>query len=169
MITPFDIAVREFQEVDSISDLTRLVRTAYQSLADMGLFFWGTRQTEEETKQRVTAAHTTLVGYHDARLIATISLYPSRSDHSCAHYHEAWYFGQFAVMPELQRTGIGSYLLDEIEHRAVSAGASRIALDTAEPAGHLIRYYEKRGYAFVQHQQWDKVNYRSVILSKRLR
>jgi hypothetical protein len=58
-------------------------------------------------------------------------------------------------------------LLRLVEERAQADGEF-IALDTAEPATHLIRYYEKRGYRFVQHQQWEKVNYRSVILSKRL-
>ena len=28
--------------------------------------------------------------------------------------------------------------------------------------------YTKRGYRFIEYSQWDIVNYRSVILSKRL-
>src|SRR5438552_3446878 len=91
--------IRAFQDGDSISELTRLVRSAYQSLADMGLFFWGTRQTDEMTQERVDEANTTLVACRDDRLIATISLYALKGSHRCEHYRHAWHFGQFAVLP----------------------------------------------------------------------
>jgi|SRR5665213_1565600 len=162
------LEIREFRQTDSISELTALIRSAYQSLADMGLHAWGTWQTDDVTRDRINRANTTLVGIQSDEMIATISLYSSKPDHPCEHYHEAWYFGQFAVRPDLQRSGIGSHLIDLIEARAKNSGAHRIALDTPETAHHLIRYYEKHGYSFVQHQQVDKVNYRSVILSKEL-
>ena len=51
-----------------------------------------------------------------------------------------------------------------------SSGFKEIALDTCEDAESLISYYEKRGYRFVEHVQWDPkiVNYRSVVMSKSL-
>jgi ribosomal protein S18 acetylase RimI-like enzyme len=77
-------------------------------------------------------------------------------------------FSQFGVEPGLQRRGIGSILLDLVERRARETGAGELALDTAEGAAHLIKLYEKRGYRFVEHADWEKTNYRSVVLSKRL-
>ncbi|MDP4199038.1 MAG: GNAT family N-acetyltransferase [Bacteroidota bacterium] len=163
-----DLEIREFGEHDSISELTQLVRIAYKRLGDMGLQFWGTWQTDDVTRDRISDADQTLIALRNREMIATISLYPSRPESRCEYYRQAWCFGQFAVKPDLQRTGIGSHLLNLVEERARMKGASYIALDTAETAYHLIEYYEKRGYSFVQHQQWDRVNYRSVVMSKNL-
>src|SRR5512140_3283219 len=103
-MAPLDgIEIREFRESDSISELTLLIRSAYKQLADMGLHFWATHQDENDTLDRVKRAHATIVATKAERLVATISLYSSRESHPCEHYRSAWYFGQFAVSPELQR------------------------------------------------------------------
>ena len=47
-------------------------------------------------------------------------------------------------------------------------GAAELALDTAEPARHLIDWYTRLGYRFIEYAQWDVTNYRSVVMSKRL-
>jgi len=57
-------------------------------------------------------------------------------------------------------------LLKEVEVEASKNGVEELALDTAEPAIHLIEFYKKRGYRFIEYTQWDEVNYRSVIMSK---
>ena len=163
-----DIAISDYQPSDSIPELTELIHGAYKQLGDMGLRFVGTWQTEDMTLDRIQDAHTTLVGRADNKIVATVSLYRSKVDHKCEHYRSAWYFGQFAVDPSLQKSGIGSRLIEHVEDIAKAAGAPFIALDTAESAGHLIAFYEKRGYSFVQYQQWDEPNYRSVIMSKPL-
>ena len=56
--------------------------------------------------------------------------------------------------------------MDFVEQRAADLGATEIALDTAEPAAHLIAFYEARGYRLVGHKQRRHTNYRSAILSK---
>jgi predicted N-acetyltransferase YhbS len=72
------------------------------------------------------------------------------------------------VSPNEQGRGIGSRLIAEVERRSKQAGATELALDTAEPAQHLVDYYGRRGYRFVEHAQWTGKTYRSVIMSKRL-
>jgi GNAT superfamily N-acetyltransferase len=167
-LNSLNLEIREFQLTDSISELTQLIRVSYKALADMEIYMWGTWQNDETTRDRIDRAHTTLIALQNGKMVATISLYAAKPDHPCEHYRKAWYFGQFAVRPDLQRSGIGSHFIELVEGHAKSHGALQIALDTAEPATHLISYYEKRGYAFVQYQQWEKVNYRSVIMSKNL-
>jgi hypothetical protein len=54
------------------------------------------------------------------------------------------------------------------EARAREKGVAELALDTSEHAEGLIAMYKRRGYRFIEYAQWDSVNYRSVILSKRL-
>jgi GNAT superfamily N-acetyltransferase len=63
---------------------------------------------------------------------------------------------------------IGSRLIAHVEQRAAEKGIAELAVDTAEPATHLRRFYAARGYRFVEHAQWTCVNYRSVVMSKRI-
>lgn len=55
-----------------------------------------------------------------------------------------------------------------IEQFAIGHGADELALDTAEGATHLTRWYERLGFRFFQHVSWDETNYLSVVMSKRL-
>jgi GNAT superfamily N-acetyltransferase len=77
--------------------------------------------------------------------------------------------GQFAVAPELQGAGLGARLMALAEQRAFETGAVEIALDTAEPAEHLVALYQRRGYRVIEHARWSHTNYRSVIMSKPVR
>jgi len=77
--------------------------------------------------------------------------------------------GQFAVAPEHQACGLGGRLMDLVEARAAKTGAEEIVLDTAETAAHLVAWYGRRGYRLIEHAQWVHTNYRSVIMSKRVR
>lgn len=76
--------------------------------------------------------------------------------------------GQFAVEPAWQSRGVGSMLLSIAERRTVETGAAELALDTAETADELIRFHSRRGFRFIEYVRWDVVNYRSVVLSKRV-
>ena len=62
----------------------------------------------------------------------------------------------------------GLRLLEWVEGEALRRGATELALDTAEGAAHLRRWYGARGYRLVAHAQWGVTNYRSVILSRAL-
>jgi GNAT superfamily N-acetyltransferase len=68
----------------------------------------------------------------------------------------------------LQRGGIGGRLVAHLEAKARELGSTCLALDTAEGATHLVQWYERLGFRFVQHAQWDVTNYRSVVMSKSL-
>lgn len=60
--------------------------------------------------------------------------------------------------------------MEAVEHRAfMEPGINEIALDTAEPATHLVDWYTRRGYRFVQFVQWRDKTYRSKIMSKPVR
>jgi GNAT superfamily N-acetyltransferase len=163
------LIIRPIEPTDSIADLTDLLHRAYARLAAMGLRFYATYQTEEQTRERLDDAEC-FVGVMDDRIVATIAYYGPARSKGCDWYKrpDVAYFGQFAVEPDLQRRGIGERLIDTVERRALADGAAELALDTAEPAEHLIRYYTRLGYRLVDHVQWDLANYRSVIMSKTL-
>ena len=75
---------------------------------------------------------------------------------------------QLAVDPSMQGSGLGSRLLLHGESRAAAAGASALALDTAEGAHGLIAFYERRGYRIVGRHNFASTPYWSVILAKEL-
>jgi ribosomal protein S18 acetylase RimI-like enzyme len=60
-------------------------------------------------------------------------------------------------------------MMDIVEEEARSMEkVNEIALDTAETAYHLIDFYKKRGYRYIETIKWDATNYKSVVLSKSL-
>jgi GNAT superfamily N-acetyltransferase len=166
---PEGLRIRRFDLEDSVEELTDLLHHAYLELAEMGFRYWATHQSVDDTRRRVGGAEC-WVALLDGRLVGTITLRPCAKARGCPFYDrpEVAVFSQFAVEPGLQRLGVGSRLLDLVERRARKTGASELALDTAERAEHLITLYEKRGYRCVGNVDWDKTNYRSVVMSKRL-
>ena len=159
--------IRLFNDTDSVSELTALLHRSYARLANMGLDYLATHQSEEVTIARM-AKGLCYVLKVEGDLIATIMY------HGPAHIgHTPWldrkdvsHFGQLAVDPQFQGRGIGKRLVGVAEAEAWREGACEIALDTAEPALHLVEWYKKLGYRFIEFAQWKETSYRSVIMSK---
>lgn len=163
------VVLRPYREGDSITELTELLHRAYSGLAAMGFRYLATHQDEATTLERLNG-DLSFVGELEGKLVATVSLYPPDKNSTSAWYSRdgVWCFGQFGVEPELQRSGLGSAMMDLVEQSARAQGAEELACDTSEGATHLIRWYYSRGYRFIEHVQWDVTNYRSVVLSKKM-
>jgi len=159
--------VRPLAPEDSISELTALLHRAYKQLADMGLRFVATYQDDDTTRKRISHSEC-YVAVMDGKIVGTIKLEPPESTGGSPWYDrpDVAGFGQFGVEPELQGMGIGRTLLAKVEERARELGAAELALDTAEPATHLIELYERWGFRIVETVQWGVTNYRSVVMSK---
>lgn len=170
MSIPFQI--QRFDEalhLSLVEPLTSLLHSAYAPLAEQGMRYTATYQPPEKTLQRLKSGESYLCFYEN-ELCGTVTLYPENESSSCEYYRKpgVYCFGQFAIRSDLQGKQLGSMLMDYLEYRARELGARELALDTAEPAHHLIQMYEKRGYQIVDHTQWEVTNYRSVIMSKSL-
>lgn len=163
------IRIRPLGPDDSLDELTELLHRAYQRLAVMGLNFTAVDQESSVTRGRAQGG-TCLVAEVAGAMVGTVTYYPPGGKAYCAWYAcgGVGHLGQFAVLPGCQRRGIGGQLLDAAEALAAHDGAKELALDTAEPAVHLTKYYEQRGYRLVGHEQWEGKTYRSVIMSKTL-
>ena len=168
-----------FSDNESIEELTNLLHASYKRLADMGLKFVATYQTTEYTKSFIKNGECFIIKDEaqeesiENKIIATVMYYNSvfhEEDIDPEWYKNDFvaYFGKFAVHPDYQCKGIGGMMMDYLEEYAKSKGKTELALDTSEKALHLIEYYKKRGYRFIQHHQWNVTNYRSVIMSKKL-
>jgi len=169
VINESEILVRLLQPDDSFTEMTEMLHLAYRQLADMGLKFVATYQDETVTRERSLTNGICLVAVSNKKIIGTLMVNFPEWTKGTAFYEQnhVSHFGQFAIIPEFQKCGIGSKLLGLAEQLAFTAlGATEIALDTSENAYHLLDYYTKRGYRFIEYVQWDVTNYRSKILSK---
>jgi predicted N-acetyltransferase YhbS len=128
-----------------------------------------THQSDAVTRERLDQGEC-FVALADRTIVGTILFKDTTQTRGCPWYDrsEVACLAQFAVAPTLQAKGLGRQLINLVERHAEAAGAREIALDTAEPAKHLVGWYSRLGYRFVEHAQWTHTNYRSVILSKAL-
>lgn len=164
-----DYEIRKLSEGDSLEELTRVIHRAYARLGAMGLNFTAVDQPVEVTKQRVRRGVCFIAVLAD-QLIGTITVQPPEPDSECGHFRQPHVASarQFAVCPAFQGIGLGGALLAAAETWAARRGYSEIAIDTAEPARHLVDLYSRRGFREVGWVRWPGKTYRSVVMSKAL-
>ncbi len=168
-MNPGNFTIRELRPEDSIPGITALLHEAYAQWGTKGLKFMATWQDDATTARRLHAG-ISFVAEQEGKIAGVVTLRSPHAASTCPWYSQpgVWTFGQFAVRPALQRHGLGSRLLDWVEERASVLGGKELALDTAEPATQLVEWYQRLGFRFIQHHQWEETNYRSVVLSKSL-
>ena len=161
--------IRPLNEDDSLEELTQLLNSSYKKLADEGFKFLASHQNAAITKKRIEKGKC-FVATLNGKICGTICFYSSKNFPYLKWYenHAVASCGQFAVEEKFQNRGIGNKLIEYAEQLALEEGAEEIAIDTAEGASQLTRFYENRGYRFVAFAQWETTNYRSVIMSKKL-
>jgi GNAT superfamily N-acetyltransferase len=164
------ITYRKLRASDDVDAITRMLHEAYAPLAAAGMRFVASHQDVSTTKARLARGET-FVAVAGGDLIGIITWYDAQATQGSPFYDrdDVGHFGQFSVRPSHQRRGIGSRLIEIVEQRARDEGVSELALDTSERASDLIAMYSRKGYRFIEHAQWEDVNYRSVIMSKALR
>lgn len=157
-----DLSVRLAGEGD-VGALRVLVNEAYRELAEMGLNFTGTYQDEELTRLRMRGKEVYLA-YLGDELVGTVSLEVGRPPGEAPYL----YVNQLAVAPPHKRRGIGRFLMGLAEQRAREQGVSRLRLDTAIPARHLVEFYQALGYRVVDEVRREGKTYRSYVMEKRI-
>lgn len=163
------IIIRQLLASDSLIELTDLLHRAYARLADMGLRYRATHQSVEVTRERVEQG-TCFLAVAGSVLVGTVVFKDMAQTGGCAWYDQpdVASLTQFAVEPGLQGEGLGRRLILMAEDAALASGSAEIALDTAEPAHHLVDWYGRLGYRPIEYVQWGHTNYRTVIMSKTL-
>jgi len=162
--------IRRVTPEDSFATMTELLHAAYARLGAMGFNYTAVDQSEEVTRERA-AGGTCLVAVAGDVMIGTVTFYEPGRATGCGWYRrpDVAVIGQFGVRPDHQGRGIGTGLLREAELLGVSTGSAELALDTSEGAEHLIAWYERKGFRFIEYAQWRGKKYRSMIMSKTLR
>lgn len=161
--------IRPLEEKGSWEELTALLHRAYADLGARGWNYTAVDQPVETTRRRALDGEC-LVAVDQGRIVGTVTVGLAGAMRDPPGYAREGMaiVNQFAVEPSLQGTGLGSRLLVRAEERARELGAATVALDTAEGATHLIRYYEARGYRLNGRIAFEGKTYTSVVLSKPL-
>lgn len=163
------IEIRQYRASDDVDAITAMLHRAYAGLAGMGFKYLATYQSADITRDRLNGELSFVAVVGDV-IVGTVTLYDQPYEDACLYYRDpnVARFGQFGIEPHLQQSGLGSRMMDLVEETAKELGFRELACDTAEGATHLVNWYVRRGYHFVEHVQWELANYRSVVLSKRL-
>jgi GNAT superfamily N-acetyltransferase len=154
-------------DLDSLDKLTEMLHRAFARLAQMGLNCTCVDQSVRTTEMRA-ARGDCYVAACDGQIVGTMTLCGRDSGSSCELYHhsELATIRQFAVDPLYQDRGIGKSMLALADHWAATRGYAELALDTPEPAQHLVAWYRGQGFRIVDTVHFDGKRYDSVILSK---
>ncbi len=161
------LLIRSLTEADSVTSLTGLLHRAYARLGAMGLNYTAVDQPPDVTVSRINGGQC-YVAEWSGELAGTIVVQPTYSANECEYFTRPGVAAvhQFGVEPALQGRGIGGALLEACEVWAKEQGFRELAMDTAEPASHLVDMYTRLGYRRVGFVQWSGKVYRSVVLSK---
>lgn len=147
--------------------MTALLHRAFAPPGEAGLNCTCVNQTVDTTRSRATRGDC-YVAVCDGRLVGTMTLYAPERDSSCELYRrdDIASLRQFAVEPLWQARGIGTLLIAFADHWAATRGYAELALDTPQPAAHLIAFYRGQGFRIVDFVRFDGKHYDSAILSK---
>jgi ribosomal protein S18 acetylase RimI-like enzyme len=147
---------------NDVPAITLLVNAAYKELADLGLNYTATYQKDDTTRERISNGRCFLLKDRTNRIVGTILM-------TVENYftnRDTAYLGQFGVLPEHKRSGLGTLLIEHCEALAKNEGFEGIQLDTAIPAKRLVDWYLKREYKVVGQQHFDGKTYDSYVFEK---
>lgn len=163
------ITLRPLSDGDSLDELTAMLRRAFSRLGQMGLNCTCVDQSVAVTRERIEKG-ACYVAVCDGRLVGTLALYEPGPGSESAWYHRQSVVSvhQLGVDPEFQGRGLGTDLLTFAEGWAQEHGYQELALDTPQPAKHLLAFYMGCEYRPVESVEFEGKNYRSVVLSKRV-
>lgn len=163
------VLYRFLTPTDDLVAITGLLHRAYAPLAAAGMRYVASHQPVEMTRQRM-AKGDTIVAVSSEEVVGVVTLARASETQGTPFYDrdDVAMFGQYAVNPDMQHTGVGSTLLALVEKLAAERGVRELALDTSEHAAALIEMYAAHGYRFVEHFRFSTVNYRSVVMAKTL-
>ncbi|MBK7963375.1 MAG: GNAT family N-acetyltransferase [Bdellovibrionales bacterium] len=147
--------------VEDIQNLRLLLNSAYKQLADLGLNFNATFLDDESTADGLVDGRT-FVLYRKDQLIGTIKI----RKHNYVDDRPCLYVSRLAVLPDLQKNGLGLFLMNLAERIAKREDFKCMQLDTAQPAEHLLKIYQDYGFKIIRPIYYEGNTYCSWILEK---
>lgn len=146
-----------------VHNLRKLLNSAYKRFADLGLNYNATFQDDELTADGLADGRTFVLDLN-GQLVGTMKL----RKHNYIDDRPCLYLSRFAVQPNLQGQGLGLHLLKLAEQIARREGFLCMQLDTAQPAEHLVIFYQNCGFKIMRPIYYEGKTYCSWILEKSL-
>lgn len=164
------ITLRRLRPDDSMDELTAMLRRAFTRLGASGMNCTCVTQTPAITLQRIGLGDC-LVALAGTRMVGTVTLQTADPQAEIGWYRHPSVASlhQLAVEPSHQGAGIGQQLLRAAEVWAFNQRCVALALDTPEPARHLLAFYASQGFKRQSTVQIPGRSYRSAVLSKSVR
>jgi len=161
------ILLRRLEDGDSLEQLTDMLHRAFSRIGAMGISCSCVSQPPEVTRQRISHGEC-FVALSGDLIVGTITLYAPEAASDSKHYRNVRVgtLRQLAVDPLFHGQEIGNTLLHLAETWARHRGYLWLALDTPEPANHLVDYYQHQGFRIKEIVQFAGRPYRSVVFSK---
>lgn len=149
--------------IEDVPALRQLLNAAYKQLGEMGLNYNATFQDDELTAEGLIEGRSFVID-RKGQLIGTMKI----RQHNAIDSRSCLYIGRFAVLPELQGQGLGLYLLQLAEKIGKREGFSCMQLDTAQPAQHLVKFYQDYGFKIQRSIYFEGKTYTSWIFEKEI-
>jgi GNAT superfamily N-acetyltransferase len=162
------VELRRFDPArDSYEALTAMLHRAFARLGEQGLNCTCVDQNADVTRSRATRGDC-YVAVCDGHIVGTVTLYAPDRESPCELYQrdDVASMRQFAVEPAWQSRGVGTMILAFADHWAATRGYAELALDTPQPAAHLIAFYRDHGFRITDFLHFDGKRYDSAILCK---
>lgn len=144
-----DLVLEEIQRAD-FAEVVRLVNSAYRG--DSSREGWtteaeyldGQRTDEKSLAKELDGENKTVLcvrNKNTSEIIGTVFLeqFTDAKGPNC-------YLGMLTVKPTLQNSGLGKWILGEVEVYVKRWGVSRITLGVLNPRHELMAWYERRGF-----------------------
>lgn len=149
-------------KASDIAQLRKLLNAAYKQLLNMGLNYNATFQDDALTAKGLFDGGSVIVVENAGKIIGTMRI----KEMNQVDNKKCLYLSRFAVSPDLQKSGLGTLLLILAEKIARRNKFKCMQLDTAQPAKHLISFYESQGFQIKRPIYYDGKTYLSWILEK---
>jgi ribosomal protein S18 acetylase RimI-like enzyme len=138
-----EILIRQAVAADGpeLLALIRIAMAVYTRNSGISTPLESQLETLDEMLAHIQADHV-IVAEHRGHLAGTVRLVHGEDDSA--------YFSRFAVLPALQRSGVGQMLYQAAENWLCSNGIRTVKLHTALTNLPLVAFYEARGFRLIK-------------------
>jgi predicted N-acetyltransferase YhbS len=144
-----DLLIRraEVSDAEAIMTLTQRAMRVYAQKSGITCELESLQESLDQIRFHIERDYVLIAENRDT-IVGSVRLVISNIDQENEKNNLA-YFSRFAVMPELQQTGVGRFLYQAAEDYLRDTGIRKIRLHTALANINLTGFYEARGFILI--------------------
>lgn len=152
-----------------LEEITELLHYSYKKHLDHDRKFLASRQTVEQTRQRLEGA-VCVVAYDGDKMVGTSSfrVYDKTNDKNRKWYEDDYFIlaGQVGVHPDYRESNVFLLMNLKLSKTEEMKKCQSILIDTSVKATELVENYLKMGFQIVDLVSWPSTNYYSYFFRK---